>query len=333
MLTKKQQFDKLLKGERTEKTLFRPILMHFAARYAGHTYGELASDYKVLVESNMKAMDDFDIDMAGLISDPYRETSAFGAPIEFIPEGVPKCLKNIVSTTEDVKNLKNPDVYKAERTLDRIKGAEYYQQFLKGNTPLIGWIEGPLASAADLAGVSEMLLQLMLDPDFSNHLLDKCVVTAKDFALAQIKAGCDVIGMGDAICSQIDVQTYSTFVKERQKEIIDFIHENGGLVKLHICGNITHLLPEINDLNVDILDLDWQVDLEEAYNIVGSQVIRCGNINPVDIQNLSAEELKNAAKQLCDKEKDRKYILSGGCEITVNTPPENLHAMREASLK
>jgi len=333
MLTKKQQFDKLLKEERTEKTLFRPILMHFAARYAGHTYGELASDYKVLVESNMKAMEDFDIDMAGLISDPYRETSAFGAPIEFIPEGVPKCLKNIVSTTEDVKNLKNPDVYKAERTLDRIKGAEYYQQFLKGNTPLIGWIEGPLASAADLAGVSEMLLQLMVDPDFSNLLLDKCVVTAKDFALAQIRAGCDVIGMGDAICSQIDVQTYSTFVKERQKEIIDFIHENGGLVKLHICGNITHLLPKINDLNVDILDLDWQVDLEETYNIVGSQVIRCGNINPVDIQDLSVEELKNASKQLCDKEKDRKFILSGGCEITVNTPPENLQAMREASLK
>ena len=333
MLTKKQQFNKLLKGEMIEKTLFRPILMHFAARYAGHTYGELASDYKVLVESNMKAMDDFDIDMAGMISDPYRETSAFGAPIEFIPEGVPKCLKNIVSTTEDVKNLKNPDVYKAERTLDRIKGAEYYQQFLKGNTPLIGWIEGPLASAADLAGVSEMLLQLMLDPDFSNHLLDKCVVTAKDFALAQIKAGCDVIGMGDAICSQIDVQTYSTFVKERQKEIIDFIHENGGLVKLHICGNITHLLPKINDLNVDILDLDWQVDLEETYNIVGSQVIRCGNINPVDIQDLSVEELKNASKQLCDKEKDRKFFLSGGCEITVNTPPENLQAMREASLK
>ncbi len=72
MLTKKQQFNKFLKGERIEKTLFRPILMHFAARYAGYTYGELASDFKVLVESNMKAMDDFDIDMAGLISDPSR---------------------------------------------------------------------------------------------------------------------------------------------------------------------------------------------------------------------------------------------------------------------
>ena len=138
--------------------------------------------------------------------------------------------------------------------------------------------------------------------------------------------------MGDAICSQIDVETYKSYVKERQKEIINFIHENGGLVKLHICGNITHLLPEIKDLNVDILDLDWQVDLDEAYNTLGSPVIRCGNINPVEIQDFSPEEIYKNSKELCDKEKNRRYILSGGCEITVNTPHENLKAMREASL-
>ncbi|MEF8846427.1 MAG: uroporphyrinogen decarboxylase family protein [Bacteroidales bacterium] len=330
-MNKKECFSRLLKGEPIDRTLFRPIVMHFAARYAGHTYGELASDYKVLVESNMRVMEDFDTDMVGLISDPYRETSAFGAPVEFLPEAVPRCNTKIVTSYEDVQALKNPDVYKSERTRDRIKGAEYYQQLLKGEVPVIGWIEGPLAEAADLAGVSEMLMQLMTDPDFSNSLLDKCVVTAKDFAKAQLEAGCDIIGMGDAICSQIDPNTYATYVKDRQKEIVDFIHEQGGLVKLHICGDITHLLSEIKDLGVDILDLDWQVDLEEAYKIVGPDVIRCGNINPVDIQDGSYEEVKKISRTLVNNEKHRKYILSAGCEITVNTPPENLRAMREAS--
>ncbi|MBS3777381.1 MAG: uroporphyrinogen decarboxylase family protein, partial [Bacteroidales bacterium] len=297
-MNKKECFSRLLKGEPIDRTLFRPIVMHFAARYAGHTYGELASDYKVLVESNMRVMEDFDTDMVGLISDPYRETSAFGAPVEFLPEAVPRCNTKIVTSYEDVQALKNPDVYKSERTRDRIKGAEYYQQLLKGEVPVIGWIEGPLAEAADLAGVSEMLMQLMTDPDFSNSLLDKCVVTAKDFAKAQLEAGCDIIGMGDAICSQIDPNTYATYVKDRQKEIVDFIHEQGGLVKLHICGDITHLLSEIKDLGVDILDLDWQVDLEEAYKIVGPDVIRCGNINPVDIQDGSYEEVKKISRTL-----------------------------------
>ncbi|MBS3777360.1 MAG: hypothetical protein KGY70_19355, partial [Bacteroidales bacterium] len=75
----------------------------------------------------------------------------------------------------------------------------------------------------------------------------------------------------------------------------------------------------------------WQVDLEEAYKIVGPDVIRCGNINPVDIQDGSYEEVKKISRTLVNNEKHRKYILSAGCEITVNTPPENLRAMREAS--
>lgn len=63
------------------ETLFYPILMHFAARFNGNTYGEFASDYKALVESNIKCMHHFDMDMVSLISDPYREIAAFGAQL------------------------------------------------------------------------------------------------------------------------------------------------------------------------------------------------------------------------------------------------------------
>jgi hypothetical protein len=50
MKTKTQLFNDLVQGKFPEdRMLFRPILMHFAARLAGKTYGELASDYKTLV--------------------------------------------------------------------------------------------------------------------------------------------------------------------------------------------------------------------------------------------------------------------------------------------
>lgn len=333
MMTKTQLFEQLCKGNvPADRVLFRPILMHFAARFSGKTYGQFASDYKTLVASILKAMEYFDLDLVGIISDPYRETSAFGAKVRFVDEGVPICEEIIIKSIEDVKMLKNPDVYKAARTLDRIKGAELFQKELKGNVPVIGWIEGPLAEACDLAGVSNMLIYLMTDPDLCHMLMDKCVRTAKDFAKAQIDAGCQIIGMGDAICSQIDLVTYETFVKERHREIIDFIHEHGGLVKLHICGNISHLLPAFQDLNIDILDLDYQVDLEEAFEMMGPGVIRCGNINPVLVEEKDQEQIFLAAQQLVKNEKKRKFILSAGCEITVNTKPENLMAMRKASI-
>lgn len=334
MQTKKEEFDKLMQnGKISSGFLFRPILMHFAAKYYGITYGELASDYKKLVEANIHCMEDFNTDMVGLISDPYRETSAFGAPVQFIPDGVPLCRKLIVKSMNDIENLRIPDITKCDRTLDRIRGATYFQKLLKGTVPVIGWVEGPLAEACTLAGVSEILLKLFIDSDFVHKLMDKCLVTGINFAIAQINEGCDVIGIGDAICSQIDRDSYDRFVKERHKELIDAIHRKGSKVKMHICGDITHLLPSLKDLDIDILDLDWQVSLQESEKIMGEHVIRCGNINPVDIQNFTADELESLITTILNQEKGKRFILSGGCEITVLTPLNNVRLMGQLAKK
>lgn len=332
-MTKNQQFHQLVEtGKSTGKVLFRPILMQFAAEYIGSYYGKFASDYHVLVEANLRCMDDFGLDLLGLISDPYRETSAFGAKIQYVPNGVPRCLNLIVNSMDDVINLKNPDVYKSERTLDRIKAGELLSKKTQGNIPIIGWIEGPLAEACDLAGVENMMMQLMIDPDFCNRLMDKCMVTAKDFAKAQIEAGCEIIGMGDAVCSQIDAETFNFFVRHRHQELIDFIHSLGGKIKLHICGDTNHLLPYYKDFNLDILDLDWQVDIAHAREILGERVIFSGNINPVLIQNKTRDEVFAICRALVEKHRNERYILSAGCEITSLTPAENLKAMNEATL-
>ena len=113
--------DKVRGSSKGEGILFHPILMHFAARYNHTTYGRFASDYKVLVDSNIRCLEDFGMDAVGLISDPYRETSAFGADVQFPADSVPQCRQPIVKSIEDARLLKNPDIYKAERTLDRIE--------------------------------------------------------------------------------------------------------------------------------------------------------------------------------------------------------------------
>ena len=318
--------------ESKPKRDFHPILMHFAARYAGYTYGEFASNYKVLVDSNLKCMTDFGMDAVGVISDPYRETAAFGAKIEFLAEGVPRCKDILVRSLEDIDLLKTPDVYKSERTLDRIKAVESLRNHVGTSVPVIGWIEGPLAESCDLAGVNEILLKLFMEPDFVQRLMDKSLTTAKDFAKAQVEAGCDIIGVGDAICSQIDADVYKDLVKERHRELFEYIHSLGAKVKLHICGNIIHLLGHIKELKPDIVDVDWMVDMDEAYDKLGEEIVRCGNLDPVAvIQDREASEIGLKAEQLCKQEAGRPFIFSGGCEITVNTPADHLKAMRKSS--
>ncbi len=332
-MNKWEQFDNLMrcKHNQEEHIQFSPLLMHFAARFIGKTYAEFASDHKVLVEANLRCLDQFDLDSVGLISDPYRETSAFGARIEYVKEGVPKCTEPIISTIDDVRALKNPNLFRSGRTFDRIMAARELYKATGGSVPIIGWIEGPLAEACNLTGVSEMLLKLMIDQDFARMLLEKTTITAKEFAKTQIEAGCNIIGMGDAICSQISADDYQTYVKHLHKEVIDYIHSLGAYVKLHICGDIRHLLNDIKDIGTDILDVDWMVDMDLAHDILGEHILRCGNIDPVFIQNNNQEVIAATTRQLIEKEKGRGFIFSAGCEITVDTPHANLLAMRNAS--
>ncbi len=329
--TKKQKLLEIKNGFEIEGTpLFYPILMHFAARFIGKSYGEFTSDYKTLVEANIRCLEYFETDAVGLISDPYRETASFGAKIIFHKNSVPECSEYIVKSMDDLKYLKSPDVYKSERTFDRIKGAEEFRKRLGESVPVIGWIEGPLAEACNLVGVSEMLMKTILEPDFARVLYEKCMITAKAFALAQIEAGCDVIGIGDAICSQISADYYRDEIMPLHKNLVEFIQSKGAKVKLHICGDITHILPHIKVVAPDILDIDWMVDMNNAFNILGPDIIRCGNLDPVSvILNSSPKQISKLTQELIRKEKGRKFILSAGCEIPPDTPHENLRAMRD----
>lgn len=74
------------------------------------------------------------------------------------------------------------------------------------------------------------------------------------------------------------------------------------------------------------------VDLEYAYKLLGPEIVRCGNIDPVSVlQQKSAAEVSEAVKTICNNEKERRFIISGGCEITVQTPVQNLNIMRTFS--
>jgi len=323
---------------RTPKTddgrmYFHPILMRYASDNFSKTYTEFMTDYSVLVEANMRCLEMHDHDAVSVISDPYRETSAFGAKITFDGNQSPKAEK-LVNSPEDVAKLVNPDVYACERTLDRIKGVGYYRQLLGPEFPIIGWIEGTLAEAADISGVSETMMNMIMEPDMVKDIQRICLQTAKDFAAAQIREGANIMGVGDAVCSQISLEMYDEFCLPLHQELFEFIHSQGALVKLHICGNITHLLPSLSKTGIDILDIDWMVDMAEAHRIMGPEVMICGNLDPVSVilegsQPLIKEKYLEAASKIPRE----NWIMMGGCEIPPATPVQNMNYLREISLK
>jgi MtaA/CmuA family methyltransferase len=221
--------------------------------------------------------------------------------------------------------------------LDRINAIREFKKLVYKRYSIMGWIEGPAAESADLRGVTNLLMDLAMDPDFTVELMDLCVNVAIDFAIAQLESGADTIGIGDAIASQISPAMYDEFIFPQEKKIIDRIHKAGGIVRLHICGNTSHLLPYMAKLDAEIIDLDWQVDMKKARQILGEKTVLVGNIDPVNAvmkatplvppSNGRTEEQIIKHVQQIYSDVGNPYMVGAGCEIPPGTPYENLKAL------
>jgi MtaA/CmuA family methyltransferase len=323
-----QRYLATLRGGALDHLARTPILMQFAAEYVGSDYGRFAADHRVLVDANRRCADDFGIDQLSCISDPYRETHGFGGEVTFVPDGPPRCTAPLAET-RGLEVLARPDPHRSERMLDRVRAAEAYRREDHGTRSLLGWVEGPAAEAADLRGVMPFMLDLMDDPEYAAELMDRCVEVAIDFARAQVEAGVDTVGIGDAIASQIDPGTYEALIQPREKRLVEAIQGMGAFVKLHICGNVTHLLPGIADLGVDVLDIDHMVDLAVARAAVGDRVVLTGNLDPVSVVRFGTPAGIRAAVSEAYARAGDPYMVNAGCEIPAGTPPENLRALCE----
>ncbi len=303
-----------------------PILMQYAAEYIGSNYATFAADHRVLVEANVRCAGDFGFDQLSCISDPYRETHGFGATIEYQSDGPPRST-NPLAESKDLGRLKQPNPQTSERLRDRVDAAALFKARCGGQYSILGWIEGPAAEAADLRGVTTFLIDMLDDPGFAAALMDRCVEVGIAFAQAQIAAGADTVGIGDAIASQVDPHTYETLIQPREKRLVEAIHAAGAYAKLHICGNLTHLLPGIADLGVDLLDVDHLVDMHSVRRTVGGRVALTGNLDPVAaVKNSTPERIRDDLRRVYESV-GAPYMVNAGCEIPAATPVENLKAL------
>lgn len=325
-MTGKERIETVLAGGVPDQAPCTPILMQFAAEYIGSNYGAFASDYRVLVDANLRAAADFGFDQVSAISDPYRETQGFGAEIHFVADGVPRCLRHPLQEDRDLAKLAKPDPLRSERMLDRIHAVEAFKR-QASDYSILGWVEGPAAEAADLRNTEPFLIDLIDDPDYAGELMDVALENAIQFAKAQIEAGCDMVGIGDAIASQVGPDLYEELIQPREKRLAAAIHALGAKVKIHICGDITPLLPGLADIAPDVLDCDHMVSLTEARRILPSATVLAGNLDPVCVVMRGTPESIRAAVAAAYAEAGPRYFINAGCEIPPGTPVENLKAL------
>ena len=303
--------------------------MQFAAEHIGSNYGAFASDYRVLTKSNLVCAREFGIDQMNTMSDPYRETQGYGAKIIYETSMVPRCEKHPLEDDPDLSKLPRPNPLEAERMRDRIDAVRTYNAQSGGEHSIMGWVEGPAAEAADLRRLDNFFMDLVDDEGYVGALMDLCVDVALEFALRQVEAGADTIGIGDAVASQVSPDVYEGLILPREQRLVRGIHAMGAKVRMHICGQTAHLLPGLASLNLDVIDVDHMVSVGKVREILGPKVAVGGNLDPVtDVLRGTPESIRSKL-QACYREAGNPFMVNAGCEIPSGTPVENLKALYE----
>ncbi len=322
MLSKKELF-KLFSDQRPRRVPVIPFVMQYAAKIADISYRDYCKKPESMAESQLRCLEEFDYDAVNVSSDAHRLAEALGGDLFFPENGVPVVKDPPIKSSDDLKGLSVPDPTGTERCRQRTRAIELLKE-QRPEVTVIGWVEGALSDASSIFGPTNAMKALYRDKSLLEHLFRFSAEFDKKFAQAQVEAGADIIGAGDSLASQISTENFELSV-EYTKEIFRSLDVP---TLYHVCGDTTHQLKVLRDSQADIVDLDREVDLTQAREVLGSEMVIRGNVDPVlFVQGEPAKIKELSRKCMRDAGKNLPFILSAGCEIPPDSQPENLEAM------
>ncbi|MCE5200594.1 MAG: uroporphyrinogen decarboxylase family protein [Armatimonadota bacterium] len=331
-MTSLQRTLDFISGRMTDVPPFHPIIMQFAADYAGTDYCDFCLKPEKKVHAMIECADHFNLDWVTVMSDPYVEADGFGLQVAYPKNSLPHNVGLLINDISDVKNLKVPEFCESQRMQNRVKEIELFNQQVGEKYFIVGWAEGPLAEYADLRGLTDTCLDLYDHETEVNQAFDIIIENAMNLIRAQVDAGARCIGIGDAACSQISPNFYKHYVHNRERELVDYTHSLGAMVKLHICGNTTAILPDMISTGADIIDVDHLVaDMFIFTPLLGDHQVLSGNSDPVEVVMRGTGDTIMASVKKCHMETAGRGIVSAGCEIPLGTSVENFKAYSKAA--
>jgi len=326
LLSKKELF-KLFSDQKPRRVPVIPFVMQYAAVIAGISYRDYCKKPESMAESQLRCLEEFDYDAVNVSSDAHRLAEALGGELFFPEDGVPVVKDPPIKSAGDLKGLSVPDPTQAERCRQRIRAIELLKK-KRPEVTVIGWVEGALSDASSIFGPTNAMKAFYRDRTFLKKIFRFSAEFDKKFAEAQVEAGADIIGAGDSLASQISTENFELSV-EYTKEIFRSLDVP---TLYHVCGDTTHQLEVLRDSRADIVDLDRELDLAQAREVLGSEMVIRGNVDPVlFVQGEPARIEELSEKCIQDAGEESPFILSAGCEIPPDSRRENLEAMVKIS--
>jgi MtaA/CmuA family methyltransferase len=320
-------------GEPVDRVPVFPLLMFFAQERLGVTYREFATNAHAMAEAQLKALESFGVDAITACTDAFRVSADLGGEMVFPEQKPPYLARPLVVEPADLRRLRRPDpTTRDSRMDDRVRGVRELADAAGEKCLVLGWVDMPFAEACAICGVSNFMILLYENPELAREILEFLTDVVIDFAHAQVAAGAPMVGAGDAAASLISPAHYREFALPYEQRVCAAVGKAGGMVKLHVCGDTTALLPDMATCGAQLFNVDHCVDFaaaRDAYAEAG--VCFKGNLDPVaDMLQATPDTCAARAAECLRLARGTRYMLSPGCEVPAATSDEVFHAFCEA---
>ena len=345
--------DTFLRACRRQATDYTPLwLMRQAGRYlpeykatraqAGSFMG-LATNVDYATEVTLQPLERFPLDAAILFSDILTVPDAMGLGLSFAEGEGPRFAK-AVRDEAAVAELAVPDMDKLRYVFDAVTSI---RKALNGRVPLIGFSGSPWTLACYMVegkGSDDYRLVKSLmyaRPDLMHRILAVNADSVAQYLNAQIDAGAQAVMVFDSWGGVLADGAFQEFSLAYTRRVLAQLKRTGvdgqDVPRIVFTKGGGIWLPDMKDIDCEVLGLDWTANLGKARALVGHAKALQGNIDP-NVLFAPPEQVAAQARAVLDSfgppHTDRNslgatHIFNLGHGISQFTPPEHVAALVE----
>ncbi len=345
--------DTFLRACRRQATDYTPLwLMRQAGRYlpeykatrakAGSFMG-LATNVDYATEVTLQPLERFALDASILFSDILTVPDAMGLGLTFA-EGEGPRFATVVRDEAAVNALAVPDMDKLRYVFDAVTSI---RKALNGRVPLIGFSGSPWTLACYMVegrgsqDYRHIKSLMYARPDLMQRILQVNADSVAQYLNAQIDAGAQAVMIFDSWGGVLADGMFQQFSLAYTKQVLAQLKRTGvdgqDVPRIVFTKGGGIWLPDMKDLDCEVLGLDWTANLAQARALVGESKALQGNIDP-NVLFAPPEAIATQARAVLDSfgkpHTDRSttgptHIFNLGHGISQFTPPEHVSALVE----
>ncbi|MGQ9821761.1 MAG: uroporphyrinogen decarboxylase family protein [Thermogutta sp.] len=316
-----------------------PLAVHYCARLSGLTIRQYTLDAQALADSVVRYYRRFRPDVVWLSADTWVNAEAMGARVGFVDENQP--LGGLgpprIGSAADLDGIPPPDPTRFGRWPLMLEALRSVRAALGEDVFLVACFDQyPFSLAGQLLGINRMMTAVLEERPLAEALMERCLEYALAYAAALAEAGADMLSGGDSPAGLIGPRLYREVAQPFERRLITGIRERTPIpISLHICGDCSRILRDMADTGADVLEIDYPVAIGRAAETVGPDIALWGNLDPVGLLALAdPPTVYRRTQELLEQVRAsgvKRFVVSSGCTLAVETPPENLDAFFAAA--